>query len=210
MALRILLVEDHLMVLQGLRELLEREGFDVVGEASDGYQAIRLAQDLRPDLVILDIALPLMNGLDAAREILKVSPGTKTMLLTMHTEDQYVLEALRANIRGYVLKTQVVEDLIQAIREVAQGSIYLSPGVSRTVVEAYLSKSELPADPLTSRERQILQLVAERKSTKEIAAFLGVSMKTVESHRARIMEKLNIHEIAGLVRYAIRRGLIEP
>jgi DNA-binding NarL/FixJ family response regulator len=208
--LRILLAEDHQMVRQGLRALLEREGFQVVGEAPDGHQAIKLAQDLRPDLAILDLAMPLLNGLDAAREIVKVSPSTKTILLTMHTEDQYVLEALRAKVRGYVLKTQVVEDLVTAINEILRGALYLSPGVSQAVVQAYLNKSDVPLDPLTQRERQVLQLVAERKSTKEIASFLGLSVKTVESHRARIMEKLDIHETAGLVRYAIRRGLIQP
>lgn len=210
MPLRILLAEDHLMVRQGLRALLEREGFEVAGEAGDGHQAIRLAQDLRPDVAVLDLAMPLLNGLDAAREILKVSPSTKTILLTVHTEDQYVLEALRARVKGYVLKTQVAEDLVQAIREVLRGSTYLSPGISQAVVEAFLAKTDLPTDPLTLRERQVLQLIAERKSTKEIAGLLGVSVKTVESHRARMMEKLDIHEIAGLVRYAIRRGLVEP
>ncbi|MBI2001365.1 MAG: response regulator transcription factor [candidate division NC10 bacterium] len=198
------------MVRQGLRALLEREGFEVAGEAGDGHQAIRLAQDLRPDVAVLDLAMPLLNGLDAAREILKVSPSTKVILLTVHTEDQYVLEALRARVKGYVLKTQVAEDLVQAIREVLRGSTYLSPGISQAVVEAFLAKTDLPTDPLTLRERQVLQLIAERKSTKEIAGLLGVSVKTVESHRARMMEKLDIHEVAGLVRYAIRRGLVEP
>lgn len=210
MPLRILLAEDHLMVRQGLRALLEREAFEVAGEAADGHQAVRLAQDLRPDVAILDLAMPLLNGLDAAREILKVSPSTKIILLTVHTEDQYVLEALRARVKGYVLKTQVAEDLLQAIREVLRGSTYLSPGISQAVVEAFLAKTDLPSDPLTLRERQVLQLIAERKSTKEIAGLLGVSTKTVESHRARMMEKLDIHEVAGLVRYAIRRGLVEP
>ncbi|OGC00571.1 MAG: hypothetical protein A3G35_00350 [candidate division NC10 bacterium RIFCSPLOWO2_12_FULL_66_18] len=198
------------MVRQGLRALLEREGFEVAGEAGDGHQAIRLAQDLRPDVAVLDLAMPLLNGIDAAREILKVSPSTKVILLTVHTEDQYVLEALRARVKGYVLKTQVAEDLVQAIREVLRGSTYLSPGISQAVVEAFLAKTDLPTDPLTLRERQVLQLIAERKSTKEIAGLLGVSVKTVESHRARMMEKLDIHEVAGLVRYAIRRGLVEP
>ena len=198
------------MVRQGLRALLEREGFEVAGEAGDGHQAIRLAQDLRPDVAVLDLAMPLLNGIEAAREILKVSPSTKVILLTVHTEDQYVLEALRARVKGYVLKTQVAEDLVQAIREVLRGSTYLSPGISQAVVEAFLAKTDLPTDPLTLRERQVLQLIAERKSTKEIAGLLGVSVKTVESHRARMMEKLDIHEVAGLVRYAIRRGLVEP
>ena len=151
-----------------------------------------------------------MNGLDAAREIGKVSPETRTILLTMHTEDPYVVDALRAGVKGYLLKTQAATDLMQAVREVSRGAIYLSPGISRGIVEAYLAKTDFPPDPLTPREREVLQLVAEGKTTKEAAAILGVSVKTAESHRTRIMEKLNIHETAGLVRYAIRRGLIQP
>ena len=134
----------------------------------------------------------------------------KAILLTMHTDDPYVLEALRAGISGYVLKTQATHDLVQAIREVTRGAIYLSPGVSKTVVDAYRNKSDLPPDPLSPREREVLQLVAEGKTTKEVAALLGVSVKTAESHRTRIMSKLDIHETAGLVRYAIRRGLVQP
>ena len=128
----------------------------------------------------------------------------------MHTEDPYVMEALRAGVKGYVLKTQAAQDLVQAIKEVSRGAMYLSPGISRTVVEAYLAKSELPPDPLTSREREVLQLIAEGKTTKEVAVILGVSVKTAESHRTRIMGKLEIHETASLVRYAIRRGLVQP
>lgn len=207
---RILLADDHLIVRQGLRSILEKELYTVVGEAGDGREAIRLAQELSPDIAVLDLSMPLLNGLDAAREIVKVSPQTKVILLTMHTEDPYVMDALRAGIRGYVLKTQAAQDLVQAIREVSRGSMYLSPGISRALVEAYLAKSELPPDPLTPREREVLQLVAEGKTTKEAAAVLGVSVKTAESHRTRIMEKLDIHETASLVRYAIRRGLVQP
>lgn len=210
MRLQILLADDHLIVRQGLKALLEREGLDVVGEAPDGLEAVRLARDLHPDVAVLDIGMPLMNGLDAAREILQASPRTKAILLTMHTEDHYVLEALRAGVTGYVLKTKAAGDLVQAIQEVAGGAIYLSPGVSRAVVQAYRAKTDLPPDPLTPRERQVLQLIAEGKRTKEIAALLGVSVKTAESHRTRLMEKLNIHETAGLVRYALQRGLIQP
>jgi two-component system response regulator NreC len=209
MPTRILLADDHQIVRQGLRALLETEGFAVMAEASDGHEAVRLAQTLRPDVSVLDVAMPQLNGLDAARAILRASPTTKTVLLTMHTEDRYVSEALKAGVRGYVLKSQASADLIQAIREVARGMTYLSPGVSRAVVDAYLAKTDLPPDPLTLRERQVLQLVAEGKTTKEVAAMLGVSVKTAESHRTRIMAKLNIHETAGLVRYAIRNGLIQ-
>ena len=210
MPLRILLADDHEIFRQGLRALLEREGFHVAGEAADGHGAIQMAAQLTPDVAVVDLAMPLLNGLDAAREIARVSPRTRTILLTMHAEDPYVAKALQAGIRGYVLKSQAAEDLIQAIREVSRGAVYLSPGVSESVVEAYLAKRDLPLDPLTPRERQVLQLIAEGKTTKQVAALLGVSVKTAESHRMRIMTKLNIHETAGLVRYAIREGLVRP
>ncbi len=210
MSLRILLADDHGIFRQGVKALLEREGFRVDGEAGDGHAAIQLAEQLTPDVAVLDLTMPLLNGLDAAREIARLSPRTRTILLTMHTEDPYVAKALAAGIRGYVLKSQAAEDLVQAIREVSKGAVYLSPGVSEAVVEAYLARRELPRDPLTSRERQVLQLIAEGKTTKEVAGLLGVSVKTAESHRMRIMSKLDIHETAGLVRYAIRQGLLPP
>ena len=210
MPTRVLLADDHALVRQGLRTLLEKEGFQVAGEASDGQEVLRLLPTVLPHVVVLDIGMPLLNGLDAAREIRRSFPRTKTILLTRHDEDQYVTEGLRAGVKGYVLKSQAVTDLVDAIQRVAAGGVYLSPGISRVVVEAYLSKSELPADPLTSRERQVLQLVGEGKSTKEIAVLLGISAKTAESHRTRLMHKLDIHETASLVRYAIRRGLIQP
>jgi two-component system response regulator NreC len=209
MTLRIVLADDHMIVRQGLKSLLEREGFQVVGEAADGFEAVRLSRDLAPDLAVLDLSMPSLNGVDAALEIVQASPKTKVILLTMHTEEQYVLRALRAGITGYILKTKAAADLLQAIHEVSRGMTYLSPGVSSTVVQAYLSKSDIPADPLSHREHQVLQLIAEGKSTKEVAAILGVSVKTAESHRTRIMEKLDIHETASLVRYAIRRGLVQ-
>ena len=209
MVQRILLADDHQIVRQGLRTLLEREGYEIVAEASNGPEAIQLARDTRPDIVVLDLAMPLMNGLDAAREIRKNSTQTKVILLTMYAEDHYVLEALQGGVSGYVLKTQAAPDLAQALGEVSRGAIYLSPGVSRTVVDAFLNKSDVMPDPLTPRERQILQLVAEGKTTKEIAGLLGIRVKTAESHRTRIMKKLDIHQTAGLVRYAIRRGLVQ-
>ncbi|HKN47585.1 MAG TPA: response regulator transcription factor [Candidatus Polarisedimenticolia bacterium] len=210
MPIRVLLADDHQIMRQGLKNLLEREGFAVVAEASDGRDAIRLAETSHPDVAVLDLAMPALNGVDAGREITRASPRTKAILLTMHKEDPYVLQALNAGISGYVLKSQAAEDLVQAIREVMRGSMYLSPGVSRAVVDAYRAKTDLPPDPLSPREREVLQLVAEGKTTKEVAAILGVSVKTAESHRTRIMEKLDIHETASLVRYAIRRGLIQP
>lgn len=209
MRIRILLADDHVMIRQGLRAIIEREDLEVVGEASDGQEAVRLAQQQHPDVAVLDLSMPLLNGLDAARGIIQASPKTKIIILTMYTEDQYVMEALRAGVRGYVLKKQAPSDLIQAIKEVYQGTIYLSPGVSRALVEAYLAKSELPPDPLTARERQVLQLVSEGRTTKEIASLLEISVKTAESHRTRIMDKLDIHSTASLVRYAVRRGLIQ-
>jgi two-component system, NarL family, response regulator NreC len=204
----VLLADDHQIFRQGLRVLLERERFDVVGEAADGREAVQLAERLKPDVVVLDFVMPLLNGLDAATQIQKVSPATRTILLTMYTEDQYVLEALRSGLRGYVIKTQAAADLVRAIREILQNGVYLSPGISRTLVDAYLSGTAMPADPLTPRERQVLQLVAEGKTTKEVAMVLGLSVKTAETHRTKIMRKLEIHETAGLVRYAIRRGVI--
>ena len=209
MAIRVLLADDHLIVCQSLKAVLEREELQVVGEAADGREAVRLARALRPDVAVLDVSMPLLNGLDAAREIQKACPRTRTILLTMHGEDTYVLQALQMGIRGYVLKSQAAMDLVRALQEVSRGAVYLSPGVSGAVVEAYRTKKDL-RDPLTPREREVLQLVAEEKTTKEVATLLGVSIKTAEYHRNSVMRKLDIHETASLVRYAIRRGLIEP
>lgn len=216
MSIRVILADDQAMVRQGIRLLLEREeGIRVLAEAADGREAVRLARELQPDVAVLDLAMPLLNGLDAAREIRHHVPLTKTILLTVHAEDRRVMEALRVGINGYVLKTQPPGELAHAIQEVARGAIYLSPGVSRAVVDAYLAAEHapagrLPGERLTPRERQVLQLVAEGKTTKEIAAILGVSVKTSESHRTRVMHKLGIHTAAGLVRYAIREGLVNP
>ncbi len=208
---RILLADDHQVVREGLHQLLTKEGYQVVGQAADGREAVRLAEQCCPDVAVLDLSMPLLNGLDAAREIRRCSPRTGIVLLTMHTEDPYVLNALRAGIKGYVLKSQATVDLLQAIHDVAGGSIYLSPRVSGVLLQTFSGRSQPPTrDPLTGREREVLQLVAEGKTTKEIANLLGVSVKTAESHRSRIMEKLDIHETAGLVRYAIRQGLIQP
>lgn len=209
MAARILLADDHTIVRQGLRLLLQREGFDVIAEASNGHEAARLASETCPDVAVLDFGMPLLNGIGAAREIMQTCPRAKTILLTMHTDDRYVLEAVRLGITGYVVKTQAPTDLVRAIHEVLKGMTYLSPRVSRTLVQAYLAKSELPADPLTTREREVLQLVAEGKTTKAIAAVLGISVKTAESHRTRILRKLDAPNTAGVVRYALRNGLIQ-
>ncbi len=210
MPTRIVLADDHVLVRQGLKSLLEREHFQVMAEASDGQDAVRLTEAHQPDIAILDISMPTLNGIDAARGLSRSAPKTKVILLTQHEEEQYIHEALEAGVKGYVLKSQVANDLIQAIRQVGRGEFYLSPGISRAVMEAYRNKSDRPADPLTVRERQVLQLIAEGKSTKDTASVLGISVKTAESHRMRLMQKLNIHETASLVRYAVRRGLIQP
>jgi two-component system, NarL family, response regulator NreC len=210
MPTRIVLADDHVLVREGLKSLLEREHFQVMAEASDGQEAVKLIETHHPDIAVLDISMPTLNGIDAARGLSRSAPKTKVILLTQHEEEQYIHEALEAGVKGYVLKNQVARDLIQAIRQVGRGEFYLSPGISRAVMEAFRNKSERPADPLTARERQVLQLIAEGKSTKDTASVLGISVKTAESHRMRLMQKLDIHETASLVRYAVRRGLIQP
>jgi DNA-binding NarL/FixJ family response regulator len=207
---RVMLADDHNLLRQGVRALLERDGLTVVGEAADGREAVRIAEQTQPDFAVVDVMMPMLNGLDVVREIRRVSPQTKSLLLTMHTDDSFVMESLRAGVKGYLLKTQTVEDVVRAIRDVAKGSFYLSPGISQAVIQAYLAKSELPPDPLTTREREVLQLVAQGMTTKKVAGLLGVSVKTAESHRNRIMDKLDLHDTASLVRYSIRRRLIDP
>ena len=209
MSVRVVLADDHEIVRQGLRVLLEREGFQVVGEASDGHDAVKLCDANHPEVAILDLSMPLLNGVDAAREIMKSNLRTKVVLLTMHTEDHLILESLRAGVTGYVLKTKAASELVQALRAVCRGEMFLTQSISRTIVQAFLQNTPVPGNPISDRERQVLQLVAEGKTTKEIASLLGISVKTAESHRSNLMEKLNIHDTAGLVRYAIRIGLIE-
>lgn len=210
MSLRILLADDHCIVRQGLRALLEGAGFTVVGEAADGQEAVRLVETLAPDIVVLDLMMPMLNGLDAGRQILQQHPALPILLLTMHTEEHHVAAALRAGFKAYLLKTQAAEDLVRAIREVVRGHVFLSAAVSRVVVDGYVSGMPAPGESLAPRERQVLQLVAEGNTSKEIAVQLGLSVKTVDSYRARMMEKIGVHETAGLVRYAIRNGVIEP
>jgi len=209
MPLRILIAEDQLMVRQGLNALLEQAGFEVVGGASDGREALRLVKELHPEVVIMDLAMPVTNGLETARKIRKILPTTEVILLTVHDEDQYVLEAMRDGVSGYVLKSRALEDLVRAIHEVSEHRVYLSPGISDVVVRAYMAKASIAPDLLSQRERQVLQLVAQGKTTREVAQLLGISYKTAETHRSRIKAKLDIHDTAGLVRYAIRRGLVE-
>jgi DNA-binding NarL/FixJ family response regulator len=204
---RILLADDHALLRDGLRALLEASDLRIVGEAENGREAIRLAREANPDVVVIDICMPVLNGIDATRAILRARPAARVIVLTMHEEDVYVVEALQAGARGYVLKSQCSADLVRAIDEVMQGAVYLSPAVSSTLVEAMLAGGPAPRDPLTPREREVLQLVAEGRSTKEVAAAMGISVKTAETHRSRMMSKLGIHHTAGLVRYALRRGL---
>jgi len=208
---QIVVVDDHLLLIQGIKKLLEgREGLQLVGEAYDGREGVALVRRLKPHIAILDITMPGLNGLDAARMIAKISPHTKTILLTMHKENPYVMEALDAGVHGYVIKSQTAGDLLRAIDEVAANRVYLSPGIAQIVVDAYRHKDGPETDPLTPREREVLQLIAEGQRTKQIAVRLGISVKTAESHRTQIMKKLDLHETAGLVRYAIRCGLINP
>ena len=207
MPVRVVLADDHVIVRQGLKLILTGAGFEVVGEASDGHEAVRLARETQPDIAVLDVVMPLMNGMEAAREIQQACPRTKAILLTSRHEEQLILEALQAGIRGCVLKTYQAQDLIRAIRDVSAGGVYLSPTLSRCVVDAYRSRTSLPPDPLSPRERQVLQLIAEGKRTREVADLLGVSVKTAESHRTNIMRKLGISQTAGLVRYALQQGI---
>jgi two-component system, NarL family, response regulator NreC len=208
--LRILLADDHQIFLHGLKSILQQGGFTVAAEARDGQEAVRQALECKPDIAILDIGMPNMNGIEATIEISKALPLTKIILLTMHSEDRYVLEALHAGVRGYVLKSRTAAELIHAIRDVQRGGIFLSPDVSRAIVDAYLDKSKTSYETLTPREVEVLRLVAEGKTTKEIASVLGVSVKTADTHRMNLMHKLDMHSSAELIHYAIRRGLVQP
>ena len=207
--IRVVLADDHALVRDGLRAVLARESdIQVVGEAADGRDALRVTETAKPDVAVLDLSMPLLNGLDVARQLMARERGPRAILITMHAEDRYVLDALRAGVRGYVLKKQAAADLVRAIREVAEGRVYLSPGVGAAVVAAIRTGGPAPDERLTPREREVLQLVAEGKTTKEIAAILKVSVKTADAHRTHLMQKLDIHDIAGLTRCALRLGLI--
>jgi two-component system, NarL family, response regulator NreC len=206
----VILADDHLIVRQGLRLVLEREHINVLGEASDGLEAVRLIRELHPPIALLDLDMPGLDGLGVLREAARASPQTRMIMLTRHMEEPYAVEALRIGARGYVLKTQASTDLVAAIRHVERGEVYLSPKISKAVVRAYLNNTDAPNGKLSARERQVLQLVSEGHSTKKVAALLGISVKTADTHRNKVMLKLDIHQTAGLVRYAVRNGLIEP
>ena len=211
-AIRVLLAEDHALVRAGIRSLLEKmEGVIVVGEASDGRDALTQIEGLKPDIVLMDISMPLLNGLETTRRCAKDIPTTHIVILSMYAAEEYVVQALRAGASGYMLKDSATSELELAIHSVARGEIYLSPAISRGIVEDYLQKKETPDSPLdqlTTRQREILQLLAEGKSSKEIAYILDVNVKTVETHRAQLMKRLNIRDLAGLVKFAIRVGLV--
>ncbi len=208
MPLRVLLADDHELVRQGLRALLERHGFVIVGEAAEGRTAVTLASELQPDIAVLDVAMPMLNGVGAAEAIARAAPKTRVILLTALNDGQFASSALRAGVRGFVLKLQNIDDLVHAIEEVNEGGLYVSPGMSQAVFDVV--NKAAAAEPLSPRERQVVQLVAEGKSTKQIAELLNISVKTAEYHRGRVMDKLDIHDTAGLVRYAIRHGLVVP
>jgi DNA-binding NarL/FixJ family response regulator len=210
MPIRVILADDHLIVRQGLRLVLEKEQIEVLAEASDGLEAIRLIQELLPEIAVLDLDMPGLDGLAVLRDAARLSPQTRAIILTRHMEEPYAVEALRIGARGYVLKTQASTDLVAAIRHVDRGEVYLSPKISKAVVRSFLNNNEGVNGQLSVRERQVLQLVGEGHSTKKIASLLGISAKTADTHRTKLMEKLDIHQTAGLVRYAIRNGLLEP
>jgi len=209
---RVLLADDHALVRAGIRALLEKmTGIEVVGEAGDGRETLELIRKRLPDLVLLDLAMPELHGLESLARATKEFPAVKMMILSMHANEEYVLQALRAGARGYLLKEAAVDELDLALRTVAGGEIYLSPRISKHVIADYLKrlKNESPLrDELTPRQREIVQLIAEAKSTKEIAFLLKISVRTVEAHRAQLMARLGIYDVAGLVRYAIRVGLV--
>ncbi len=208
------MADDHLLIRASLRSLLsEYPGLEVVAEASDGRQALELVGTHRPDVVLMDIAMAGLNGLEATRLIRKEYPDVRVIVLSMHASERHVLQALRAGAQGYILKESAPRELELAIEAVARGKLFLSPGISRQVIEAFLDQMGETADPLdqlTPRQREILQLIAEGHSSKQIAHRLAASVKTIESHRASLMDRLDIHDIAGLVRYAIRQGLVSP
>ena len=214
MRVRIVIADDHALFRAGMRMLLRAcEDIQVVAEASDGHAALALAREHRPHVLLMDIGMPGLNGVEAAERVRRELPETRVIILSMHTSEEYVLRAVQAGAAGYLLKDIAPDELVRAVRQVSRGEMYLSSAVSRYVVEDYRRRLSTPAGPLerlTGRQREILQLVAEGHTTKAIATRLSVSVKTVETHRAQLMERLDIHDVPGLVRFAIRHGLVHP
>lgn len=212
--LRILLADDHAMLRDGVRMVLEAHpGFEVVGTTDNGRDAVRLVEDLQPDIAVLDVAMPEINGLEATRAIRECCPGTEVVILSMHEGEEYLREALRAGAAGYVLKRAAAKELVGAINAVRRGESYLDPSLTRTLISDYVRQVERgdeTPDSLTERELEVLKLVAEGMTNRQIALQLNISIKTVQTHRANLMDKLNLHDRTELVRYAIRRGLIQP
>ncbi|MFB3779298.1 MAG: response regulator [Bryobacteraceae bacterium] len=207
---RILLADDHALVRQGFHMILAAEpDMEIVGEAANGRDVVELAGRLKPDVVVMDVAMPELNGIEATRRLAELSPRTRVLALSMHKDSVYVREILRAGARGYLLKDAYDRDLVAAVRAVAAGEGYLSPSVSEAVLSDYRKHVLDPLDLLTSREREVLQMLAEGKTNKDIASALQLSVYTVDAHRGRIMEKLNLHSIGELVRFAVRNGLID-
>src|SRR5258706_6268611 len=208
--IRILLADDHAVVRAGFRMILAAHAdMDIIGEAGDGRSVIEQAEKLRPDVVVMDVAMPGLNGIEATRRLAEAHPHTRVLALSMHKDSVYVREMLRAGARGYLLKDSIDSDLIDAVRAVARGDAYLSPAISDGVLSDYRRHVSDPLDLLTTREREVLQLIAEGKTNKDIACLLKLSVYTVDSHRGRIMEKLNLHSTSELVRFAMRSGIVE-
>jgi two-component system, NarL family, response regulator NreC len=208
--IRILLADDHGVVRQGFKMILDAEpDMEIVGEAGNGREAIELADQLKPDVVVMDVAMPELNGIEATRRIAGSAPHVRVLALSMHKDSVYVREVLRAGARGYLLKDSGPSDLVSAVRAVARGEGYLSPAVSDAVLDDYRKHVTNPIDLLSSREREVLQMLAEGKTNKEIAGVLNLSVYTVDAHRGHIMEKLNLHSINELVRFAVRNGLVD-
>jgi DNA-binding NarL/FixJ family response regulator len=208
MPVRLVLADDHLVLRQALKALLERHGLEVVADEADGRAAVDAVKRHAPDVAVLDVAMPVMGGVDAAREIARLKPECPVILLSGIEDSRFVKEALKVGVRGFVQKSQGAEDLVRAIEEVRGGRLYVSPSASQAIVEAASTPSG--SSQLTPREKQVLSLVGEGKSTKQIAEALHISVKTAEFHRGRLMKKLNVHDTANLVRYAIREGWIAP
>ena len=207
--MRILIADDHTLVRAGLTSLIARiPEMEVVAEAADGRQALRLVRDLQPDIVLMDIAMPGLNGLESAERIHGIHPKVKIIILSMHASEEYVAQALKAGASGYLLKDAATAELEMALKSVSMGQFYLSPSISRQVVDNFLRGGPTGIELLTPRQREILQLIAEGKGTRDIAETLHLSVKTVETHRAQLMERLDIHDVAGLIRYALKKGLI--